>query len=118
MGFEVLGQRCNQQGAGGQALLAIDHQQSLFGRDGGQAAFYINDGANEMGIDFVIASGPYQVCPQLAALRFCPRVVALIDRNDKLRGLARKNLSKLASVAFRFPSKVLKYLFSAGPTGL
>ena len=79
------GQRLEQQRHGGQALLAVDHEQGRLVRDLRQPLLDVDDGADEVHGDGVARPGAQDVVPQLAALLVGPRVGALVDRDDELR---------------------------------
>ena len=79
-----LGQCGDQQRHRGQALLAVDHEQRRLVRHLGQPLFDVDDGADEVHGDGVVAAGAYDVVPQLPAFLLGPRVGALVDGDDEL----------------------------------
>jgi hypothetical protein len=69
----------------GQPLLAVDDKQRRLGGDLIQALLNVDDGADEVRGDGVVAAGAQDVVPKLATLTLGPGIGALINRDDELR---------------------------------
>ena len=86
--FEVPGERLEDQGDRGQALLAvIDHKGrpvGVEGIDGGD----VHDGSEEVLAHVLALAGVEDVVPELAAMPPRPGVSALVDGDAELRRLA------------------------------
>ena len=63
--FEVLCKGCDQQGTGGQTLLAVNYQQSFLAGYRRQTALNVDDGANEVRLNLFVAPGIKIVAAQL-----------------------------------------------------
>ena len=82
--FEVAGERLEDQGDGGQALLSvIDHEGrpvGVEGIDGGD----VHDGTEEVLAHVLSLAGVEDIVPELAAMPPCPGVSALVDGDAEL----------------------------------
>ena len=76
---------------GRQALLTVDDQQRRRADDQRKPLFDVNDGANEVGRDSVVAASPQDVVPKLTALALRPETVGtLVDRDHELARLSQE----------------------------
>ena len=68
-----------------QALLAVDDEQRRLAGDLIEPLFDVDNGADEVGRDGVVAARSQDVIPELTALALRPAIGALVDRDHKLR---------------------------------
>ena len=112
--FEVPGERLEDQGDRGQALLAVINQTGrpvgVEGIDGGD----VHDGSEEVLAHVLTLAGVEDVVPELAAMPLRPGVSALVDGDAKLRRLA----DEVKEEGFRGAHGMLRISGTGGPDPL
>jgi hypothetical protein len=88
-----------QQGDGGEPLLAIDHQLGSLHREVAEALVDVNHRADEVHTDLIGDTSAHNVRPELLAFLQRPRIGALINRNDEL-GDGAQDLEELGFCGF------------------